>query len=121
MRRINLSLQSKFFLTIAFIVVPVLGLIFTWTGIRNEGQAVAQVLNQARILARQIVMTRQWVADCGGVMVSRDSLGARGTRYFYNDQLDTPRGMFQRFTPSMVTKKLSHYSMRENMYRFRLE
>lgn len=120
MKRINLSLQAKFFLSIVLIVVPVLGFIFTWTGIRNERHAVSQVLNQARILARQIVMTRQWVADCGGVLVSRGSLGARGTHYFYDDRLVTPRGLFQRFTPSMVTKKLSHYSMRENMYRFRL-
>ncbi len=120
MGHVKLSLKGKFFLGIVLIVVPVLGLIFTWTGIRNERHAVAQVLNQARILARQIVMTRQWIADCGGIMVARESKGAHGTFYFYDDRLKTPRGTFQRFTPSMVTKKLSNYSIRENMYHFRL-
>ncbi len=117
---LRISLRGKFLMGIVFIVVPVLGLIFVWTGVRNERHAVAQVVNQARILARQIIMTRQWVADCGGVMVLRNSTGARNTRYFYDDRLQTDRGTLQRFTPSMVTKKLSHYSMRENLYQFRL-
>lgn len=120
MNRIRVSLKGKFLAGIVITVVPVLGLIFVWTGIRNERHATSQVVNQARILARQIVMTRQWISDCGGIMVARESLGAQGTRYFYDDRLDTSRGVFQRFTPAMVTKKLSAYSMRDNMYQFRL-
>ena len=120
MRRLRISLKGKFFIGIVITVVPVLSLIFTWSGIRSERHATSQIVNQARILARQIIMTRQWVADCGGIMVARNSLGAKGTRYFYDDRLPTSRGTFQRFTPSMVTKKLSTYSMRENMYQFRL-
>ncbi len=120
MKRFKISLKGKFVVVIAITVAPVMGLIFAWTGIRNERHATSQVVNQARILARQIIMTRQWIADCGGIMVARNSLGARGTRYFYDDRLDTTRGVYQRFTPSMVTKKLSTYSMRENMYQFRL-
>ena len=79
---------------------------------RTVKTATNQVINQARILARQIIMTRQWVSDCGGIMVARDSYGAKDTPYFYDDQMKTARGVFQRFTPSMVTKKLSIYSMR---------
>jgi signal transduction histidine kinase len=120
MKRIKFTLKGKFFIGIVIIVVPVLGLIFAWTGIRNERHATSQVVNQARILARQIVMTRQWVADCGGIMVARNSLGAKGTLYFYDERLSTARGVYQKFTPSMVTKKLSTYSMRENMYQFKL-
>ena len=120
MRKFKISLKGKFFVGIVLTVVPVLGLIFAWTGIRNEKHAKSQVINQARILARQIIMTRQWIADCGGIMVARDSLGAQNTIYFYDDRLTTRRGTFQRFTPSMVTKKLSSYSMRDNMYQFRL-
>lgn len=120
MGRFRISLKGKFFIGIVLTVVPVLGLIFAWTGIRNEKNATGQVINQARILASQIIMTRQWIADCGGIMVARDSLGAQGTLYFYDDQLKTQRGVFQRFTPAMVTKKLSTYSMRDNIYQFRL-
>jgi len=120
MRKIRVSLNGKFFIGIVLTVVPVISLIFAWTSIHNERHAISQVTNQARILARQIIMTRQWVADCGGIMVARNSLGAKDTLYFYNDQVKTSRGIFQRFTPAMVTKKLSMYSMRENLYKFRL-
>lgn len=120
MKKLRLSLKGKFLIGIVLTVVPVMGLIFAWTGIHNERQATNQVINQARILARQIIMTRQWVSDCGGIMVARNSLGARDTIYFFDDRMQTARGVYQRFTPSMVTKKLSTYSMRENLYRFRL-
>jgi len=119
-RGIRLSLQHKFFLSIALIITPVLGLIFTYAGIRSERNATAQVINQARILARQIILTRQWVSNCGGIMVERGSAGAERTLYFVDDRLNTERGVFNRFTPSMVTKKLSQYSQRENLYHFRL-
>ncbi len=114
------SLQKKFLLSILLIITPIMGVIFTWAGIHTEHNATSQVINQARILARQIIMTRQWVADCGGIMVARNSAGAKDLIYFLDDKLQTSRGTFNRFTPAMVTKKLSQYSMRENLYHFRL-
>jgi len=119
-KKIKLSLQWKFFLCIVLIILPTLGIIFTWAGIQSEKQATKQVLNQARILARQVILTRQWISDCGGVMVPRESEGAKGVTYFYDDRLETSRCIYQRFTPAMVTKKLSQYSDRQDLYRFRL-
>ena len=52
---------------IILIIFPALGIIFTWAAIQNQKQSNAQVVNQARILSRQIVLTRQWVTDSGGV------------------------------------------------------
>ena len=83
-------------------------------------QANDQVVNQARILSRQIVLTRQWITDCGGVFVNRQSQGAKDVMYLFDDTLQTSRGSYQRFTPSMVTRKLSQYSTRQDLYRFRL-
>jgi two-component system sensor histidine kinase BarA len=119
-KKIGLSLQWKFLLCIVLIIFPVLSIIFAWTGIQNEKQAKNQVVNQARVLSRQVVLTRQWISDCGGVMVPRESEGAKDTFYFYNKVLETPGGTFRQFTPSMVTKKLSQYSHRQDLYRFRL-
>lgn len=117
---IRFSLQKKFIFSIMLIIGPVLGLVFLWAGILSERNATAQIVNQARILARQIILTRQWVADCGGVMVARDSAGAKDVIFFLDDHLTTSHGRYNRFTPAMVTKKLSQYSFRENMYRFQL-
>ena len=120
LRSLKLSLRQKFFLSIVFIVVPVMGVIFAWVSMRTQENATAQVINQARVLSRQIVLTRQWVADCGGIMVAKASQGAGNGAYFYNDTMETGRGTYQRYTPSMVTKALSSYSLRENLYKFRI-
>ena len=61
MKKLHLSLQIKFLLSIILIIVPILGIIFTWTGIQNEKQAKEQVLTQARVLSKQVILTRQWV------------------------------------------------------------
>ncbi len=120
MRKFNLPLQWKFLLCITLIIFPTIGIIFVWEGTQQEKRAIDQIMNQARVLARQIILTRQWISDCGGVMVDQTSEGAKDIRCFFDDKLITPGGSYQRFTPSMVTKKLSQYSDREDLYRFRL-
>ncbi|MBW1798152.1 MAG: DUF3365 domain-containing protein [Deltaproteobacteria bacterium] len=120
MRKFKLSLQWKFLLSITLIIFPTIGIIFIWEGMQHEKRAMDQIMNQARILSRQIVLTRQWISDCGGVIVDVKSEGARNTSYFLDDRLETSRGYYQRFTPSMVTKKLSQYSARQDLYQFRL-
>lgn len=114
------SLQFKFVSAIICIVVPLLGIIFLWQGVAEERQAWSQVVNQARVLTRQIILTRQWVSDSQGVFLRQDTPGAQGGGGFYSDLLPTERGVLQRFTPSMITKQLSLYSYRQNLYRFRL-
>ncbi|MGD8980651.1 MAG: hypothetical protein PVF42_03600, partial [Desulfobacterales bacterium] len=120
MKKLHLSLQIKFLLSIILIIVPVLGIIFTWAGIQNEQQAKEQVLTQARVLSRQVILTRQWITDCGGVMVPLESKGAKNTTFFIDDRLQTSRGWYQHFTPAMVTRKLSQYSLQQDLYGFRL-
>ena len=120
MRGLRGSLQFKFMSAIICIVVPLLGIIFLWQGVAEERQAWTQVVNQARVLTRQIILTRQWVSDSQGVYLRTDTHGAQGGGGFYTDLLPTERGIMQRFTPSMVTKQLSLYSYRQNLYRFRL-
>jgi signal transduction histidine kinase len=115
-----MSLQWKFFICIVLIIIPTLGIIFTWAGIQNEKQSNDQVVNQARILSRQIILTRQWITDSGGVFVNLQSRGAKDITCYFDDRLQTTEGSYQRFTPSMVTRKLSQYSIRQDLYRFRL-
>jgi signal transduction histidine kinase len=120
MKQRHLSLQWKFLFSIALIICPILGIIFGAAVLQNHNQAMEQVLNQARILSRQLILTRQWVADCGGVMALKESAGAKGAVGFSSDMLETAHGIYQRFTPSMVTKKLSEYSLRQNLYQFQI-
>ena len=82
MRKFELSLQWKFFLSIVLIIVPTLGIIFTWTAVQHEKQSMDQVVNEARVLSRQIILTRQWVTDCGGIFVNLESEGAKNITCF---------------------------------------
>jgi signal transduction histidine kinase len=120
MKNYRFSLQVKFLVGIGLIVIPTLAIIFVWAGIQYKQQSITQKMNQARTLARQVILTRQWVADSRGVLVHRGSEGAKDITYFYDHRIDTPDGTYQRFTPSMVTRKLSQYSLQQARYHFRL-
>ena len=120
MKKLRVSFQWKFFLSIVLIIFPSLGIIFTWAAIQNQRQSTDQVVNQARILSRQIILTRQWITDSGGVFVNLESKGAKDIACLFDDRLETEQGSYQRFTPSMVTRKLSQYSTNQDLYRFRL-
>lgn len=120
MFRFRSSLQFKFVAAITAIVAPLLGIIFIWQGVAEERQAWSQIINQARVLTRQIILTRQWISDSEGVYIRHDTAGAQGGSGFYADFMPTERGLMRRFTPSMVTKQLSLYSYKQNLYRFRL-
>jgi len=120
LKKLRISFQWKFFLCIVLIIFPSLGIIFTWTAVQNQKQSNDQVVNQARIISRQVILTRQWITDSGGVFVDQASEGARDIACFFDDTLQTAKGSYRRFTPSMVTRKLSQYSNRQDLYRFRL-
>lgn len=79
MQKPRFPLQLKFLVVIILVMIPVLGAIFIWTGVQNEKNAMEQVINQARVLSRQIILTREWVTDCGGIMVLESSPGTQDT------------------------------------------
>ncbi|MBA3010543.1 MAG: DUF3365 domain-containing protein [Proteobacteria bacterium] len=115
------SLKKKFVLGVIVIIVPVLGLLFTWISVKLHNQAKQETLEKARVVTDQIILTRQWITDCmGGVFVNTQSPGARDVTSATTDRMTTAHGTYQLFTPSMVTKKLSQYSFREKAYYFRL-
>ncbi len=64
MRKLHLPLQWKVLLCITLIIFPTIGIIFVWEGMQQELRAIDQIIYQARVLARQIILTRQWVSEC---------------------------------------------------------
>jgi len=115
------SLNKKFIIGVIVIIVPILGLIFTWIEANLVKQAKAQTLEKARVVADTIILTRQWVTDCdGGIFVPVQSLGAMNVDDIIQCRFNTPMGALQMFTPAMVTKKLSQYSMEKKSYSVKL-
>ncbi len=121
MEYLHRTLQRKFLVSITLIIVPVLGIVFAWTAYQSLRQARAEALDKARIISRQVVLTRQWVTDCGGsVLVPAQSPGAMGVAAFCDVQTQIAETAFRRFSPAMVTRQLSRYSSREKGYSFSL-
>ncbi|MCP3873314.1 MAG: DUF3365 domain-containing protein [Desulfobacteraceae bacterium] len=119
--KMNYPLKQKFVLGVIIIIVPILGLLFTWIGFRISNQGKQETLEKARVIADQIVLTRQWITDCmGGVFVNIESEGSKGVPFVIKEQISSPSDTYQFFTPSMVTQKLSQYSFEKKSYQFRL-
>ncbi len=117
----NHTLQKKFLFTITLIIVPVLGLVFGWVEFQNIQQVREESLGKARIISRQVILTRKWIIDCGGgVLVPALSQGAEHINCFFDHRFEVGDKLYRRFTPAMVTKKLSLYSSEESLYSFRL-
>ncbi len=120
-KKINYPLKRKFVFGVIIIIVPILGLLFSWIGFRMSNQGKQETIEKARVITDQIVLTRQWIADCmGGVFVNAKSSGSDGVKLATQKQLISSSNIYQFFTPSMVTKKLSQYSFEKKAYQFRL-
>ena len=120
-KKIKSPLKRKFVFGFILIIVPIMGFMFTWLGFRIINQGKQDTLEKARVIADQVVLTRQWVTDAmGGVYVDVNSQGAKGVKFATKDKIITPSQTYQLFTPSMVTQKLSQYSFEQKSYQFRL-
>ena len=67
--RINLSL--KYIISTIIILVVVMGITLIVISKRQEGLILAQTEMQAKALFQQVVITRRWIADHGGVFVEK--------------------------------------------------
>ncbi len=115
--RLNLSL--KYVISIALVLLAALAMIF---GIISQGHrklVMTQLDMQAKAIFKQIVITRRWVADHGGVFVEK--LPWVQPNPYLPDPLMTARGKdYVRENPAMVTKQLSLYAQREGLYFFHI-
>jgi putative nucleotidyltransferase with HDIG domain len=114
------KLTHKIALTIGLVITLIIFLIFSWLTIRQNGQIKKQVEKQARILFTQILLTRQWVADYHGVYV-RKRPGVETNRYLVNPDIETvDKKIYTLRNPALVTRELSKYSEKANLYRFHI-
>ena len=67
--RINLSL--KYILSTTVVLLAVMGITLGIISKRHEELVMEQMKIQAKALFQQIVITRRWIADHGGVFVEK--------------------------------------------------
>lgn len=119
-RTTRISLSTKIVLGCTLILVAALSLSFSIIAHRQERLIMRQVENKARIIFRQIIITRQWIADHGGIFVEKMPW-TKPSPYLEKPEIrDVSGKRYVMQTPAMVTKELSRYSKDKELYWFHI-
>ncbi|MFO0751836.1 MAG: ATP-binding protein [Thermodesulfovibrionales bacterium] len=117
---LQLNLNLKFIIGCSLTLIAALGISFYIIAQRQENLIMGQVENEARVLFRQIVLTRKWIADHGGIFVEKLPW-VKPTPYIKDSEIIDEKGKrYVRETPAMVTKELSRYSKDKGLYWFHI-
>lgn len=113
------SLSFKYLIGIITVLSIILGGIFYIFFKQEKKFLYEEVYKQAEILIDQIILTRKWVADVGGIYV----LKRKGL--YINPYLNKPfvkcgDKTFLKRNPAMVTRELSNYAFKNGKYFFKL-
>lgn len=118
--RINLSL--KYIISTIIILTAVMGITLIVISKRHERLVLTQIEMQAKALFQQLVITRRWIADHGGVFVERlpwtkPNPYLKGMK---SEIVDTEGIRYVKRNPAMVTKELSMYAEKEGLFWFHI-
>ncbi len=116
--RLNLSL--KYIITTTVILVLVMGVTFWFILQKHEQMVRTQLEMQAKALFKQIVITRRWVAEHGGVFIEKLPW-IKPNPYLPNSIITDIEGKhYVKENPALVTKQLSQYAEREQLFIFHI-
>ncbi len=120
MKKIRLGLGGKYLVAVVGLILLVVTISFTKLYQIEKRFIMGQLEGQARLLSRQVLLTRSWLADQGGVYVKAGD-GRKANPYLSNGTLETKKGRHLLLrNPAMVTRQLSEYAAARSLYRFRL-
>lgn len=119
-RVLRCNLSVKYVLFIMVVLVVVLGATFWTINAKHEQLVMAQINVQAKAVFKQVVITRKWVAEHGGVFVEKLPW-VEPNPFLRNAAITDVEGKrYVKENPAMVTKQLSRYAERENLYVFHI-
>ncbi|MBT3322125.1 MAG: DUF3365 domain-containing protein [Anaerolineae bacterium] len=127
----NKNIQShigiKLTLTLAAVMVVLLSSLFFWIAKRQETQIITQVEQQARVLFKQIVLTRAWVAgQAGGGVFSKVTGGVEPNPYLLEVEdlmvniTTDDSTLYTLRNPALVTRELSELAESEEAFSFHI-
>ena len=115
-----MTLKGKFILAVVAILILSYGVLIAYTSHLQNRLIIGQAEQQARMLSRQILLTRQWVADHQGLFLVQSET-ARPNVYLNEPVMTTETGLvLVKRNPAMVTRELSAYAARTGMGWFRV-
>ena len=116
----NLSLSFKLIMGCSIALIIALGISFYVISQRQERLIIKQVENEARVILKQVVMTRKWIADHGGVFIEKLPW-VKPSQYLKDtDIVDIKGKRYVKETPATVTKGLSQYAKDKGLYWFHI-
>jgi signal transduction histidine kinase len=116
--RINLGL--KYMILTTALLLAVMGITLGIISLRHKELVMEQTKIQAKALFQQIVITRRWIADHGGVFVEKLPW-VEANPYLKDSQMvDTKGRKYLKENPAMVTKELSKYAQKDKLYSFHI-
>jgi signal transduction histidine kinase len=115
-----MTLKGKFILAVVTILVFSYGLLIVYTSSLQNRLILGQAEQQARMLYRQILLTRQWVADHQGLFLVQSET-TRPNTFLNEPVMTTSSGLvLVKRNPAMVTRELSEYAEKSGMAWFRV-
>jgi len=116
----KIGLKEKFILAIVTILGLSYGLLMVYSSIEQNRLVLGLAEQQARILHKQILLTRQWVADHNGLFIIQHD-GELANPYLHHPLLKATSGeTLLKRNPAMVTRELSEYAARAGFCWFRV-
>lgn len=114
------TISSKFLLSTSITIAVIFILVFFWFSRQQEKHIMDQVKKQAIILHKQIVLTRQWVADNQAVLIPKTGK-VRSSPFLKEPDIESTKGqIFTKISPSILTSHLSERARNGGLYAFRL-
>jgi len=120
----KLSLTVKFLLLTGLLLTACLGISFYTIARHQEGLILEQAENEAKAIFRQIILTRKWVADHGGIFVEKKPW-LRPNTYLSQigeepEIMDIKGRILIKENPAFVTRELSRYAKEKELYWFKI-
>ncbi len=116
----QISLRTKFIIFIGAIISAFYLFMLYRTSSFDEKMILRQAEQQARMLHKQILLTRQWASDHNGLFILKRQ-GVEANPYLNLPTVHDAMGQtyFLR-NPAMITRELSNYARRDGLGHFRV-
>jgi len=114
------NLTIKFIVAICAIIMVSYGFLLYQTSTLQNELVMGQARQQARVLYKQILLTRQWVSDHQGLFLVKTT-GVKENPYLDDGVIRGDDGtVFVKRNPAMVTRELSEYASKAGFCWFRI-
>ncbi len=114
------GISVKFLLSTSATIALIFGVVFFWFSRQQEDHIMDQVKKQAVILHKQIVLTRQWVADHNTILIPKTQ-GVQSNPFLTDpDVYSTDGSVYTKVSPSVMTRILSDRAAKSGLYSFKL-